>query len=48
MNSSHEYKSKFMSKGSLSNTIDSKYISAKKVVVKKNNKFIGIKDQKIF
>ena len=46
MNSSHEYKSKFMSKGSLSNKIDSKYISAKKVVVKKNNKFIGIKDIK--
>jgi hypothetical protein len=46
MNSSHEYKSKFMSKGSLSNTIDSKYISSKNVVVKKNNKFIGIKDIK--
>ena len=46
MNSSHEYKSKFMSKRSLSNKIDSKYISAKKVVVKKNNKFIGIKDIK--
>ena len=46
MNSSHEYKSKFMSKGSLSNTIDSKYLSSKNVVVKKNNKFIGIKDIK--
>jgi hypothetical protein len=35
-----------MSKGSLSNTIDSKYLSSKNVVVKKNNKFIGIKDIK--